>query len=177
VIDTDRLILRAWRDTDVAHHHALCADASFMRYLGAPISLAASVAAVARQNAHLAATGTCFWAIEHRAIGRFVGYCGIKPGPDDTPIAGLPEIGWGIAPGDQRQGYAAEAAAACLADGWVRYGWPVIHAITVPANRASRGLMERLGMHRVVAGDFDHPAIAEGDGLRRHLTYMIARPR
>jgi RimJ/RimL family protein N-acetyltransferase len=177
VIETARLILRAWREGDVAHHHAMCTDRDFMRHLGPPLLLDESKAAAARQNAHLAATGTCFWAMEERETGAFIGYCGIKPGPDCTRIAGLPEIGWGIAPDAQRRGYAAEAARACIADAWARYDWPCIYAITVPANLASWGLMERLGMARMADGAFDHPALEPGDPLRAHITYVIDRPR
>ncbi|MDQ2893135.1 MAG: GNAT family N-acetyltransferase [Pseudomonadota bacterium] len=177
MIETERLILRAWRDEDVPHHHAMSTDPGFMAYLGPPLTLAGAAAAAARQNAHLAATGSCFWAIEHRASGRFVGYCGIKPGPDDTPIEGLPEIGWGIMPSQQRRGFAVGAAMACLIDGWARFDWPTIYATTVSANVASWRLMERLGMRRVVDFAFDHPALAAGDPLRRHITYAISRPQ
>ncbi|MGH7212473.1 MAG: hypothetical protein ACREF1_13545, partial [Acetobacteraceae bacterium] len=45
---------------------------------------------------------------------------------------------------------------------------------TVPANTASWGLMERLGMHRV--GEFDHPRLSEGNPRRRHVVYAIAAP-
>ncbi|TPG08476.1 GNAT family N-acetyltransferase [Sphingomonas oligophenolica] len=177
MIETERLILRPWRDEDVPHHHAMCTDPGFMAYLGPPLTLDGAAAAAARQNAHRAATGSCFWAIEHRASECFVGYCGIKPGPDDTPIAGLPEIGWGIAPDRQRHGFAAEAARACLADGWARFDWPTIYAITVLGNVASWGLMERIGMRRAADMAFDHPALAQGDPLRPHITYAIDRPR
>ncbi len=36
--------------------------------------------------------------------------------------------------------------------------------------------MVRLGMQRVIGGDFDHPLVSEGDPLRRHILYRIARP-
>ena len=53
---------------------------------------------------------------------------------------------------------------------------PTVWAITVPANTASRTLMKRLGMIRVVDGDFDHPKLGEDDPLRRHVLYRIDRP-
>lgn len=176
MIRTERLLLRGWREEDVAGHHALIGNAGFMTFLGAPLPIEESVAAAARQNACLAATGSCFWAVEEIESGNFVGYCGIKPGPPGTPIADLPEIGWGIAPSVQRRGYAREAASACIADGWARYDWPAIFAITVPLNVASRAVMERIGMHHAADRDFDHPALGEDDPLRRHVTYVIDRP-
>jgi RimJ/RimL family protein N-acetyltransferase len=48
-------------------------------------------------------------------------------------------------------------------------------AFTVPANIASRRVMGRLGMRRLPADDFEHPAIAEGHPLRPHVLYRLRR--
>lgn len=175
MIGTERLLLRRWRGEDAAPFLAVGQDGEVMRYIGPPLTPEDVAASIARQNALADAGGTCFWAIERRTDGAFLGFCGIKPGPVGTPIADLPEIGWRLARAAWGQGYAREAAAACLEDAWVR-GEQHVSAITVPANERSWGLMIRLGMTRVAAGDFDHPVVPEGDPLRRHLTYAIARP-
>ncbi|QNE33217.1 GNAT family N-acetyltransferase [Sphingomonas sp. NBWT7] len=175
-METPRLVLRRWRDTDVAPFHAMGQDAAVMRYLGPPMDLAACVATVARMNALAGASGDCFWAIERRIDGAFIGFCGIEPGPAGTPIADAPEIGWRLARDAWGQGFAREAAAACLQRAWDRCTARV-HAITVAANERSWGLMIRLCMRRVTDGDFDHPALAEGDPLRRHVHYTIDRLR
>jgi RimJ/RimL family protein N-acetyltransferase len=175
VIVTDRLLLRRWREEDVAPFHAMGQDAEVMRFLGPPPSEEDCRAAVARQNAYADEYGRCFWAVERHADGVFLGFCGVKPGPEGTPIAGEPEIGWRLARHAWGQGYATEAAAAALAAEWQRGGNPV-WAMTVPANARSRAVMERLGMERVIDGDFDHPALPPGDLLRRHVLYRIARP-
>ncbi|WBH17584.1 GNAT family N-acetyltransferase [Sphingomonas radiodurans] len=168
--------MRRWRDADVAPFHAMGQDAEVMRYLGPPMDIAACAAIAERMNAMADATGDCFWAIERRADGAFLGFCGIKPGPSDTPIAGLPEIGWRFSRPSWGQGLAREAAAACLERAW-RRGTDRVHAITVPANERSWGLMIRLGMTRVDGGDFDHPALDPADPLRRHVHYLIERPQ
>lgn len=175
VIETPRLVLRRWRDADVAPFHAMGQDAAVMRYLGPPMDVAACAALATRMNALADAAGDCFWALERRADRAFIGFCGIKPGPAGTPIADAPEIGWRLARDAWGLGYAREAAAACLARAWDR-GTARVHAITVAANEQSWGLMIRLGMRRVTDGDFDHPALAEGDPLRRHVHYEIDRP-
>ena len=176
MIETKRLILRGWRDDDVAAHHAMCADPAVMAYLGPAPLRAESAEAVARQQRILAEYGACFWALERRDSGAFIGWCGIKPGPVGTPIDGKPEIGWSLVHAEWGQGYAREAAEAALAWGWRELDLPTVWAITVPANTASRALMERLGMSRVIDGDFDHPKLAEDDRLRRHILYRIDRP-
>lgn len=174
-IRTARLLLRHWQESDVAPFHAMGQDAEVMRYLGPPSTLAECRRTVERQNALADEYGRCFWAIERREDGAFLGFCGVEPGPDGTPIAGLPEIGWRLARPAWGRGYATEAAAACLASEWAR-GTADVFAITVPANARSRAVMERLGMVHDPADDFDYPDFPEGHPLRRHVLYRIARP-
>lgn len=176
MIETERLILRGWRDGDVAPFHAMGNDPEVMRYLGPPMALGDAQDACDRMNAILAEHGYCFWAVERRADGAFLGFCGIKPGPPDTPIADEIEIGWRLRRDAWGQGYAREAAQASLDWGWGNTGAPDIAAITSIDNVRSWGLMERLGMTRDRAGDFDHPAVPVGDSLRPHIVYRIARP-
>ena len=73
------------------------------------------------------------------------------------------------------KGYALEAARAAIDDGFGRIGLEEIVAYTVPANRASWTIMERLGMTRDPAEDFDHPNLPEGDPRRRHVLYRLRR--
>ncbi len=175
MIETDRLILRRWREADIAPFHAMGQDKEVMRFLGPPMSEDDCRAAAERQNAFAETFGRGFWALERREDGAFLGFCGVKPGPEGTPIAGEPEIGWRLARGAWGQGFATEAAAAALAAEWQR-GSVEVFAITVPANLRSRRVMERLGMTRDAQGDFDHLALAPGDPLRHHLLYRIATP-
>jgi len=175
VIETERLILRGWREADRAPFHAMSNDGEVMRYLGPPQSREQSDAAIDRQTALLDQLGHCFWAIERRQDGVFLGFCGLKPGPEGTPIARDIEIGWRLRREAWGEGYAREAAQASLDWGWTKLDVPQIAAITVLANVRSWGLMERLGMRRDGAGDFDHPALPEGHALCRHLTYRRDR--
>lgn len=176
MIETERLILRAWRDSDVAPFHALCNDPAVMRYLGPNLSLAEAKAAADRQNAFIASHGHGFWAVERRTDGAFLGFTGIKPGPHGTPLHDKPEIGWRFAAAFHGQGYAHEAAQASLDWGWANLRDDAILAMTVIGNTRSWGLMERLGMIRDHALDFDHPAVPADSPLRPHIVYSIARP-
>lgn len=176
MIDTDRLILRAWRDSDRAPFAAMGRDAEVMRHLGPLMSPKESDAAIDRLVGVQAARGYTFWAVERRGDGAFLGFCGLKPGPEGTPIEGRIEIGWRIARAHWRQGYAREAALASLDWGWANLADSTIFAMTVPANVASWTLMERIGMKRRPDGDFDHPAVPDGSPLKRHIVYAIDRP-
>jgi RimJ/RimL family protein N-acetyltransferase len=174
VIETERLILRRWEDRDRPVFHAFCSDPEVMRYLGPLPAREETDAMVDRQNFYLDSHGYCFWAVERRADRVLLGFCGLKPGAPDTPIADDVEIGWRFGRDYWGQGYAREAAQASLDWGWANLDAPLISAITTLANERSRGLMVRLGMVRVLEGDFDHPK-AEG-ALKRHLLYRIGRP-
>jgi ribosomal-protein-alanine N-acetyltransferase len=85
------------------------------------------------------------------------------------------EVGWRLARAAWGHGYATEGARAALDFGFLRAGLHEIVSFTVPANRRSRQVMERLGMRRDPADDFDHPRLPEGDPLRSHVLYRLAR--
>ena len=174
MIETERLILRRWEDRDRPVFHAQCSDPEVMRYLGPIQTREETDAAVDRQNGCLDSLGYCFWAVERRSDRALLGFCGLKPGAPDTPIADDVEIGWRLGRDYWGRGYAREAAQASLDWGWENLDVPLISAITSLANERSWGLMIRLGMVRVLDGDFDHPK-AEG-ALKRHILYRIGRP-
>jgi RimJ/RimL family protein N-acetyltransferase len=176
VIETERLLLRRWTDADRPVFHAQCSDPEVMRFLGPLQTREETDAGLDRQNGFLETHGFCFWAVERREDGALLGFCGLKPGAPDTPIADDVEVGWRFGRAYWGQGYAREAAQASLAWGWANTDAPRIAAITVLANTRSWGLMERLGMARAADEDFDHPAVPEGSPLKRHLVYRIARP-
>ena len=176
MIETERLTLRGWIESDFAPFHAMGQDPEVMRYLGPPMSMADVEAAAARQNGFLADLGYCFWAVERKADRAFLGFCGLKPGARDTPIEHRIEIGWRFARSHWGKGYAREAAQASLDRAWAGNEADRVWAITVLGNGRSWGLMERLGMTRHAELDFDHPEPGLEDWLKPHITYSIGRP-
>lgn len=92
MIETDRLILRGWRADDIAPFHAMGQDAEVMRYIGPPPSLKDAHGAYVRMVARQAEHGHCFWAIERKDDGAFLGFCGLQRGYDF--LDGEIEIGW-----------------------------------------------------------------------------------
>ena len=172
---TDRLILREWRDSDLFALHAICTDPKVMEFLGPLQTEAEVIEAILRQQASQAELGHCYWAIERKSGSAMIGFCGLMLEPEGTPIAGKIDIGWRLAASEWGKGYAHEAATACLDWGFASLDCHAIWAITVPANRRSWGLMERLGMERHDELDFDHPNVPDDSELKRHLTYGITR--
>jgi RimJ/RimL family protein N-acetyltransferase len=173
-IETERLILREWREDDVAPLLAICTDPRVMKFLGPPQSEGETRAAIARQRGHQERLGHCYWALERKADSEMIGFCGLQPEPEAIPvIGGLPDIGWRLAHRAGGNGDAREAATASLDWGFANLADDTIWAITVGANTLSWGLMDRLGMTRHHDLDFDHPNVADDSPLKRHIAYGI----
>lgn len=170
-LETERLLLRDWRDGDFGALHALCTCPQVMATIGPLHDEEKTGGLLARLQERAAQYGHTFWAMERKGDGRVIGFCGVSRGPA-PPIEGLLEIGWRLAADCWGQSYAREAAQATL--GWIarnRSGEPVC-AITSVGNGRSRALMERLGMYYRSDMDFDHPAV-EDAALKAHVTYWL----
>jgi RimJ/RimL family protein N-acetyltransferase len=172
---TARLRLRAWHDGDLGAFAALCADPVVMEYLRPVDSRAASDAIAAQVRAHFDRHGFGFWIVERTDGAAVIGVVGLAHVGFVAPFTPAIEIGWRLAPAQWGRGYAAEAAAAALDDGFGRLDLDEIVAFTVPANQRSQRLMARLGMTRDPEDDFDHPRVPPSDPLRRHVLYRIRR--
>jgi len=173
---TPRLLLREWRDEDAEPFAAISADPDVMEFLLPFRDRAASDAWIARMRRHNDEHGFAYWVVERPGDPGFVGTVGLSA----VRFAGFPcapaiEIGWRLARDCWGLGYATEAARAVIDDGFFRLDLGEIVAFTVPANRRSWRVMERLGMSHDPADDFDHPGIADGHPLRRHVLYRIRR--
>ncbi|MBE7217549.1 MAG: GNAT family N-acetyltransferase [Caulobacteraceae bacterium] len=174
VIKTERLILRQWRAADRAPFAALNADPAVMEHFPALQTRAESDAAIDRQMASIAVGGSGFMALELKADGVFLGFVGVKPTGRDLPFGGGPEIGWRLARHAWGRGYASEAARAALADAF-RRGAERVVSFTATTNTRSQAVMARIGLQRAPELDFDHPALAPGHRLQRHVVYAAAR--
>jgi ribosomal-protein-alanine N-acetyltransferase len=177
ILSTPRLLLRPWRDADGDSFAAMFADPAVMEFLMPVKDRAAIDAIIGRVRAHFDRHGFGWWAAELRATGAFIGFIGLSHISFEARFAPAIEVGWRLASAHWGQGYATEGARAALAAGFTRLGLSEIVSIAVPANARSRRVMERIGMTRDEAGDFDHPRFAEGDPLRRHVLYRIGRQR
>ena len=176
-IQTLRLQLRLWRDEDLPAFAAMNADPRVMEFLPKPLDRRESDALAARIRDRFVRNGFGLWAVEVPGVADFIGFVGLSVPEFEASFTPCVEIGWRLAHEHWGKGYAAEAARAALEFG---FGLPELDEIvsfTVPANRRSRGVMERIGMTRRPADDFDHPALPEGHPLRRHVLYRAIRRR
>jgi len=172
-ISTERLIMRGWRESDLALWAAMNADPEVRRYVGPLLTPGQAEAWVLNFQDDLDRHGFGFWALEVRESGDFIGFTGLDIVEEEMPVTGV-EIGWRLARSAWGHGYATEAARAALEYGFGILTLPEIVAITMAANLRSQAVMERIGMTRDPAEDFDDADVAE-PSLRRHVVYRIRR--
>jgi RimJ/RimL family protein N-acetyltransferase len=172
---TARLLLREWHERDREPFAALNADPRVAEFLGKPMDRAASDALVDRIVGHWASDGHGQWAVERVEDGRFLGFVGLAAPSFETAFTPCVEVGWRLAAASWGHGYATEGARAALRFGFDDLNLDEIVSFTTVANVRSRAVMERLGMTRDPADDFDHPRIAVGNPLRPHVLYRLAR--
>jgi RimJ/RimL family protein N-acetyltransferase len=170
-LSTPRLLLRRWRAGDREPFAALNADPEVMEHFPALLSREQSDRLVERIEAEFERRGHGLWALETRASGEFVGFTGLAAVPFEADFTPAVEVGWRLARPAWGHGYATEAGRAALAFGFDRLGLDEIVSFAVPGNARSRAVMERIGMERDPAGDFDHPSLPAGSPLSRHVLY------
>ena len=174
-IDTERLILRGWRDSDLVPWAAMNADPEVRQFLGPLLSLEQASAWALNYQDDLDRHGFGFWALEVRASGEFIGFTGLGTVDDEMPFTGT-ELAWRLARPAWGHGYATEAGLAALQYAFDVLSQPEILAVTMARNLRSQAVMRRIGMTTDPADDFDDPDVNESP-LRRHVVYRKQRAR
>ena len=159
-LETSRLILRPWRDSDREPFARMNADPRVMEFFPACLSREESDAIIDRNPGVLAA--------ELRESGEFIGFIGLAVPTFEAHFTPCVEIGWRIAAEHWGRGLATEGAREVL-----RHATREIVSFTTERNFRSRRVMEKLGMTHDPADDFDHPRMPEGHPQRRHVLYRF----
>jgi len=177
---TRRLLLRGWRAGDLAPFAALNADPEVMRHFPAALTRAQSDALAGRLQERLARDGFGFWAVEvvvpDGPASGFIGFVGLNRPTFTAAFTPCIEIGWRLARPAWGAGYASEAARAALSFAFRELALAEVVSFTATGNLRSRAVMERLGMTRDPAEDFDHPDLPPGQPLSRHVLYRLRAP-
>jgi RimJ/RimL family protein N-acetyltransferase len=170
MLRTERLLLRQWRVDDLGPLAEIHADPRVGEWLGGALGKAASTSFVDRQAVGLALRGVGMFAVERVADGVLIGAVGLGGVGPDFPFGPAIEVAWRLGAVHQGSGYATEAAGAALRYGLATFDVPRIAAFTASGNGASIAVMERLGMRADRRfPEFDHPRLAVGHPLRRHV--------
>jgi len=173
-IITARLILREWQDEDLEEFAKINQDPKVLEFMPGPLSYEETKQWLEKLRAHFIEHGFGVFAVEIRETGEFIGYVGLNVPTFTAHFTPCVEFAWRIATKHWGKGYATEAASAVLNAAFEQYGLEEIVAFTVPANKRSMRVMEKIGMQRDLNGDFLHPKLPKDHRLAQHVLYRIS---
>jgi RimJ/RimL family protein N-acetyltransferase len=190
-LNTERLILRRWCESDLTAFARLNDDPAVMEFMPRRLNRDESDAFAARIQLDMESRGWGLWAVEVKGASPtqqarpqmgvagggvpFIGYVGLSVPTFDAHFTPCVEVGWRLAKEHWGRGYASEAAAASLRFAFEQLKFKQIVSFTASLNSRSIRVMERIGMTRDLADDFEHPRLSPGHPLRRHVLYRINR--
>ncbi|MBX9770450.1 MAG: GNAT family N-acetyltransferase [Candidatus Obscuribacterales bacterium] len=174
-LETERLFLRHWQESDVEPFCAITSDPEVRRYYPNVLSASETKTLVVRIKAHFEKENFGLWSVELKSTGEFIGYTGLQKPTIEAHFMPCVEIGWTIAKKHWGNGYAPEAAAKALEDGFTRIGLDEIVSFTTVSNDKSIRVMEKLGMTRNPKDDYSHPLLPQGHPLKPHVLFRLSK--
>lgn len=168
LIETERLLLRTWKEEDLEPYYEMNQDPRVIEFLYGSIAMEEAKEFIADQNRSFLQHGYAFFAVEEKSSSAMIGFTGLMKAKKPLPTSAV-EIGWRLSSSCWGRGYATEAAKAVLDYGFKKLGFEEICSCTVVENRRSQCIMEKIGMKRDLEGDFndfEHP-------FPRHLLYRM----
>ncbi len=178
MVETERLLLRQWRDDDCPVFARLNADPIAMRYFPGVLSVQESYDQADKLRSLVAKQGWGLWAVELKFTGEFIGMTGLHLQDTDSgfPHAPLTEIGWRLLPSHWGKGFAPEAAQRALRFAFEQLDLSVVYAFTAKSNTQSQRVMIKAGMENT-GEEFNHPRLKSGHKLERHCLYHLTKKR
>ena len=177
IVETPRLVVGHWLPSDRDLFREINADPKVMEFFPFRRTPEEADAFLGKLNGLIAENGMGFYALELKATGEPLGFCGLTYAnmPGIFPNEAV-EIGWRLASRFWGKGYATEAARAVLDFAFDVKNIEAIISFAVVENHRSTAVMKRLGFHRIPGTDFDHPRVPDTHPhLKRHLVYAITR--
>ncbi len=161
-LETERLILRGHRESDLEDCAAMWSDAAVVRYIGGVALTREDVwSRLLRYAGHWELKGFGYWAVQEKRTGRFAGEAGFADFKREmTPsLEGAPEFGWVFARWAHGCGLAAEATG-CMLD-WARDNLKTGRMVCLihPENAASIRLAAKLGFDRYESATYKSQSV------------------
>ena len=162
-IETERLLLREWTPNDLPTFIKMNQDPEVI------LDSKESINFYQRICKEFDKVKYGLFAVEKKSDHKFIGYTGLHK--TDFPANFTPciEIGWRLIKDVWNQGYATEAAKACLQYGFINLNIKEIYSFTAAINKRSERIMQKIGLQKI--GEFDHPNIISENRLCRHVLY------
>jgi RimJ/RimL family protein N-acetyltransferase len=157
-LETDRLRLRQFRESDLDAYARITGDPETMRYIahGEPLDREQAWRSLGYVLAHWQIRGFGLWAAEEKASGALVGRIGLLRREGWRGI----ELAWLVARERWGHGFATEGARAALAHAFTALGASRVISLIAPENAASIRVAEKLGLRYAEARKVDAQAAA-----------------
>lgn len=170
-LETPRLILRSWKDSDLKIFQQMNNDPIAMEFFLKRLSFEESELFMNRIKLEFKERSYGLYAVELKESNEFIGFTGFHFTDIDTDFSPCVEISWRYVPKAWGYGYATEAAKACIEYAKRELGFNEIYSFTYILNRRSENVMKKLGMKRV--GNFQHPLVPDEHKLKEHVLYKL----
>lgn len=171
-LETARLILRNWKDSDFAPFARMNSDPVVMEFFPKALSAEESAHMAQKIKAHIDEKGWGLWAVERKDSQEFIGFVGLSIPLSDVPVPPGVEIGWRLAKEHWGQGFATEAAREVLKFAFETLKLPEVISFTAKTNLRSQAVMKKIGLVDRKR-NFMHPRVPEGSALREHVLFGI----
>lgn len=151
VLETERLYLRKFRLEDAEQMYHLNNDKVVLKFTGdVPFSSVAAAKRFLKNYDHYKKYGFGRWAVMHKSNQEFLGWCGLKYSPDTDEY----DIGFRFFKKYWNNGFATEAAKACVEYGFQKLHLNVIIGRARKKNKNSIRVLEKIGLTYVRPFDF-----------------------
>jgi RimJ/RimL family protein N-acetyltransferase len=144
-----------------------------MKYFPNTLTGDETVAMIQRIRLFTDTHGFGLFAVEKKSNREFLGFTGFAKPSFESHFTPCIEIGWRLKKEAWGNGYATEAANACLDYGFRVLAFDKVFSFTSILNMNSEKVMKKIGMTKI--GEFDHPKIEPGHSLSRHVLYLAER--
>jgi len=173
-LETERLLLRQWKESDLVVFQKLNSDPEVMEYFPATLSQEESDAVAQKCKEFISDRGWSFWAVELKSSNEFIGFVGLHEPDSKLPFTPCVEIGWRLLKSFWGKGYATEAAHKSLEYSFNELGLSEVVSFTTVSNLRSRAVMEKLGLKNSKQ-NFEHPDVPKEHPLSEHVLYKITK--
>ncbi len=142
IIETERLFLREFNLQDAERLFVLNHDPDVLKYTGdIPFQNVIQAQKFIETYQKIYISGMGRWAVEKKATGDFIGWCGLK-----KHSCGMIDLGFRFLKKHWNQGYATESAKACIEFAFNTLELSTIVGRVAQKNTASIRVLEKLGM-------------------------------
>ena len=173
-LESERLLLRQWTESDIPGFIRLNSDPEIMRYFPRTLTSAESTEFISIMSSIIAEKGWGFWAVESKFTNEFIGFVGLNSPRTILPFSPCVEVGWRLHKECWGRGYATEAGKVSLAYAFSQLALDEVVSFTTKSNAKSRQVMERLGMSNT-GKNFRYPDLPTDHPLSEHVLYKITK--